>query len=331
MEKLPDVVTGLGSRIMGICSPMVDENRALFLAGTSSPHQQNMIYLIEYHDQNSITKNSIRHDGIIFETECPKIQSALFSVVYSNSGVKKGEIFRIKKSIGILARIICYFINQLARSVYMTLMPISVRKVSKFQNTKVLVGCDGILTPTLTVSSILSRTLFISAIYVLKSKIFLTRLRKSELVFQKGFMINDIDFNPNVKDVICLAGTDCFLRFYDIRNLHKPIICRRDHSHWIMSARYNTTYDELIVSCGSDNKVCLLYLSSSSSSRLSLEESCEMYYPNDQVVDYSDGHDISVYGVSFCSTNSWIYSSVSFDGRFILHHVPKEVRLKVIL
>ncbi|KII61475.1 Protein TSSC1 [Thelohanellus kitauei] len=289
MEKLPDVVTGLGSRIMGICSPMVDENRALFLAGTSSPHQQNMIYLIEYHDQNSITKNSIRHDGIIFETECPKIQSALFSVVYSNSGVKKGEIFRIK------------------------------------------MGCDGILTPTLTVSSILSRTLFISAIYVLKSKIFLTRLRKSELVFQKGFMINDIDFNPNVKDVICLAGTDCFLRFYDIRNLHKPIICRRDHSHWIMSARYNTTYDELIVSCGSDNKVCLLYLSSSSSSRLSLEESCEMYYPNDQVVDYSDGHDISVYGVSFCSTNSWIYSSVSFDGRFILHHVPKEVRLKVIL
>ena len=70
--------------------------------------------------------------------------------------------------------------------------------------------------------------------------------------------IRDIDFNPNKQNQIGLGCEDGGVKFYDTRNLRKPIKRLKEvHSHWIWSVKYNPIHDQLFLSAGGDGRVFL--------------------------------------------------------------------------
>ncbi len=50
----------------------------------------------------------------------------------------------------------------------------------------------------------------------------------------------------------------------------------------------------------------------------------------DSLVQSIDEHEESVYSVAWSSYNSWIFGSVSYDGRVLMHHVKQSERLKIL-
>ena len=70
-----------------------------------------------------------------------------------------------------------------------------------------------------------------------------------------GSCVRDIDCNPNRPYYFVSCGDDCSAQFWDWRKLERPLLTCQDHSHWVWSVRYNTSYDQLVVTGSSDSQV----------------------------------------------------------------------------
>ena len=79
-----------------------------------------------------------------------------------------------------------------------------------------------------------------------------------------------VEFNPNRCYVLATAGDDGYVRIWDTRYAVRghALATIREHSHWwafrqtdqshrVWCVRYNTTHDQLFVTCGSDALVVL--------------------------------------------------------------------------
>ena len=44
-----------------------------------------------------------------------------------------------------------------------------------------------------------------------------------------------------------------------------------------------------------------------------------------------DEHEDSVYGLSWSPVDPWIFTTLSYDGRVVVNHVPKQVKYRVQL
>ncbi|KAK7019432.1 Protein tssc1, partial [Halocaridina rubra] len=75
-------------------------------------------------------------------------------------------------------------------------------------------------------------------------------------------LVRDLDFNPNMQYYMATCGDDCKTKFWDIRNTQQPMKELSDHSHWVWSVRYNASYDQLVLTCSSDQRVILSNLPS---------------------------------------------------------------------
>ena len=132
----------------------------------------------------------------------------------------------------------------------------------------------------------------------------------------------DVDFNPNKPYHVATAGDDCRVKFWDIRQLTTPLITRRDHTHWVWGVQYNPNHDQLVVSCSSDSNVALSRLASIASDPIPiLDEDLQDASPKppqpDELIMTYDVHEDSVYKVQWSSANSWVLSSLSYDGRLL--------------
>ncbi|KAF2073896.1 hypothetical protein CYY_004784 [Polysphondylium violaceum] len=159
--------------------------------------------------------------------------------------------------------------------------------------------------------------------------------------------IRDIDFNPNKPYYLLSAGDDCKLKFWDTRQTKDPVKTFVGHNHWIWSAKYNKYHDQLVITSSSDNTVKLwnVYSISSANTTNTLskeeeEEQQKQQSPNeqqpqqqkqkkknkrneDQLIKTYEEHEDSVYNISWSSSN-FLFSSLSYDGRFVVNNVPKE-------
>ena len=146
----------------------------------------------------------------------------------------------------------------------------------------------------------------------------------------------DADFNPNKPYYIATGGDDCQVKFWDIRHLGSPLITRRDHTHWIWGVQFNPNHDQLVVSCSSDSNVSLARLSSIASDPIPIIDEdlqdtvVKPPQPDELIVTY-DVHEDSVYKVQWSSANSWVFASLSYDGRLAINHVPHSETLKILL
>ena len=146
----------------------------------------------------------------------------------------------------------------------------------------------------------------------------------------------DVDFNPNKPYHIATGGDDCQIKFWDIRNYGSPLVTRRDHTHWIWGVQFNPNHDQLVVSCSSDSNVSLARLTSIASDPIPIideelqDTAIKPLQPDELIVTY-DVHEDSVYKVQWSSANSWVFASLSYDGRLAINHVPHSETLKILL
>ena len=56
-----------------------------------------------------------------------------------------------------------------------------------------------------------------------------------------------VDYNPNKPLVLITAGNDRKVKFWDSRNLSRPVKILAGHSHWVWSAKFNPNHDQLVV------------------------------------------------------------------------------------
>lgn len=149
-------------------------------------------------------------------------------------------------------------------------------------------------------------------------------------------LVRDLDFNPNMQYYLATCGDDCKTKFWDIRNTEQPLKELSDHSHWVWSVRYNASYDQLVLTCSSDQRVILSNLPSIASQPFgtmvdqeeSKEEKEKAEGAEEGVIQTYDDHEDSVYAVEWSAADFWTFASLSYDGRLVINKVPRSVKYK---
>ncbi|CAI5709672.1 unnamed protein product [Peronospora destructor] len=148
-----------------------------------------------------------------------------------------------------------------------------------------------------------------------------------------------LDFNPNKPYALAGGGDDGKLKFWDLRGAHKPLLTLNAHSHWVWSTRYHPQHDQLVLSGGSDATVALWRVSSISSSPLVelderdfMDETAGGAAVTDTLIRRVEDHEDAVYAARWAAGgDTWMFASVSYDGRLAINHVPSTEKYKILL
>ena len=141
--------------------------------------------------------------------------------------------------------------------------------------------------------------------------------------------VRDINFNANKMYHMVSCGDDATIKFWDVRKVGEVVkVLANNHSHWVWQVEYNPTWDQFLVSSGTDNIVNLWKVASLSSEESENKKEAE----EDYLIKSFDQHGDSVYSTCWStSDNKWIFASLSYDGRVAVNEVPREEQLKVVL
>ena len=148
-----------------------------------------------------------------------------------------------------------------------------------------------------------------------------------------GLSIRDIDYNPNKPYCFLSGGDDGKMKFWDFRKTASPLKVLSGHSHWVTRAKFNPFHDQLVLSGSSDSTVGLWRAASISSApliELEGEESDDKDVA-DGIIRRFDEHEDSVYGLAWSICDAWVFASLSYDGRFVVNHVPSAEKYKILL
>lgn len=148
----------------------------------------------------------------------------------------------------------------------------------------------------------------------------------------------DIDYNPNKPHSLVSGGDDGKMKFWDLRHVRMPLLALNAHSHWVSSVRYNRFHDQLVLSCSTDSTAALWRVSSISSAPIVELDDQDLMNDSPASADVVDTkvksyeeHEDSVYAASWAVSDSWLFASVSYDGRVAVNKVPSTEKYKILL
>lgn len=149
--------------------------------------------------------------------------------------------------------------------------------------------------------------------------------------------VRDVDVNPNAPYYFVTGGDDSRVCFWDMRNAKAPVATYGRHQHWVTRVKYNAYKDALVLSAGTCGIVNLWNMSSIAFQNPSTQgekggalDATSRHAALDHHVrsftDHEDG--ITALAWSCADANSWLFASLSYDGRVIVNRVPDaEVKL----
>ena len=169
-----------------------------------------------------------------------------------------------------------------------------------------------------------------------------------------GLCTRDLDYNPNKPYCFLSGGDDGKIKFWDYRKTNTPLKVLSGHSHWVTRTKYNPFHDQLVISAGTDSSVALWRAASISSAPLlelddddedeeeedgnNDDRNKEVEGDVDSAKDIADAmirrfdeHEDSVYGLAWSLCDAWVFSSLSYDGRVVVNHVPSAEKYKILL
>ncbi|KAJ8901993.1 hypothetical protein NDN08_004194 [Rhodosorus marinus] len=135
--------------------------------------------------------------------------------------------------------------------------------------------------------------------------------------------ILELDFNPNRSNLLATGGESGQVEVWDLRRGDIPVSRYYSHSHWVRSVRFNPLHDDLLLSGGTDGVVHLWRDTGITIS----DDSVSVF---DSVAAYPE-HDDCIYGLSWSFADEFAFSSVSYDGRFVLNFVPAHIKNEILL
>lgn len=135
--------------------------------------------------------------------------------------------------------------------------------------------------------------------------------------------VRDVDVNPNNPYYMVTGGDDSRVCFWDTRNVSAPVATLSKHQHWVTRVKYNSFKDALVLSAGSCGTVNLWSMSSIAFQQPQMEDDPKTLPPDHHVRSFSD-HEDGITSIAWSSTNaySWLFASLSYDGRVIINRVP---------
>jgi len=159
--------------------------------------------------------------------------------------------------------------------------------------------------------------------------------------------VRHIDFNPNVQYTMATCGDDGRVALWDSRKCSQPLTTRNDHAHWVWQVRFNPIHDQLLLSCSSDTRLVLNSIASLSSEAPDLlaeaaagsdeagqnngsEASSSVPRLGDQLLERIEEHEESVYACAWSAGDPWVFASLSYDGRVIVHRVKREHKYRIL-
>lgn len=151
--------------------------------------------------------------------------------------------------------------------------------------------------------------------------------------------VTDLDYNPNKPYVLATAGADALVKFWDLRAAQQPLlVARGGHAHWVTRVAYNPFHDQLVLSTSTDSVVNLWRVSTISSAPLLMDNEEQEDVdddvdgpasPNVRVARYEHGD--AVYAAAWGAADAWIYLTLGYDGKAVVHHVPSQEKYKILL
>ncbi|KAJ1462390.1 WD40-repeat-containing domain protein [Pelagophyceae sp. CCMP2097] len=146
-----------------------------------------------------------------------------------------------------------------------------------------------------------------------------------------------VDYNPNKPFTLAAAHDDGGITFWDARTPLRPLKVLRGHGHDCTQVLFNRFHDQLVISAGTD-QIANLWRVSSISSTPVMEAPLVSEEDEEDVVDAADvlvrsfsQHDESINAVSWSACDAWVFASLSYDGRVLVHHVPGPEKYKILL
>lgn len=156
--------------------------------------------------------------------------------------------------------------------------------------------------------------------------------------------VRDVNYNPLRRYGIISAGDDNLIRYWDTRKTDQALNVISGHSHWINRVVFNSYHPTLVLSASSDSSMNLYSLPTAMKSlgkvldngaddyateQFDLEE--ESSLTTDKLVCKITEHDDSIVDVCWSSQSPWIFASISYDGKCMIHRVPNQLKEELIL
>uniref|UniRef100_A0A0N4ZMV0 WD_REPEATS_REGION domain-containing protein n=1 Tax=Parastrongyloides trichosuri TaxID=131310 RepID=A0A0N4ZMV0_PARTI len=144
--------------------------------------------------------------------------------------------------------------------------------------------------------------------------------------------IRKFDFNPNNQYYMALGCDDGKVLILDTRNTSKIVHSYKNHYHWVQCIKYNPVHDQLILSTGSDNLVCLY--NSIINDGVSFSESNESKditnILSDGLIDRLTDHEESVYSCAWSHNDPWTFGTLSYDGRVNIYRIKRDIKYNIM-
>ena len=55
-----------------------------------------------------------------------------------------------------------------------------------------------------------------------------------------------------------------------------------------------------------------------------------MVPPKDEIIQTYEEHEDSVYAAVWSVADAWVFASLSYDGRLVIHHVPNHEKFSIL-
>ena len=140
-----------------------------------------------------------------------------------------------------------------------------------------------------------------------------------------------IDYNPNKPYHIINSLNNGTIQIWDLRYQKKPLKLLYNHTDNCNIVKYNRFHDQLLLSCGNDSIINLWKIVSVSSAPLGNLEDPLNTREGDRLIKYYDEHEDSIYDIAWSYYDAWLFASLSYDGRIVINHIPKEEKYKILL
>eukprot|EP00754_Rhynchopus_humris_P041913 Rhum_TRINITY_DN25447_c0_g1::Rhum_TRINITY_DN25447_c0_g1_i1::g.182150::m.182150 len=154
-----------------------------------------------------------------------------------------------------------------------------------------------------------------------------TREREAECLVPSAHpTVTTLEYNPNKQYHVLTGGDDGCLKFWDVRFARQSLRVVRGHNHWVTCATHNPSHEQLVLSASTDrlNTVKLWSLPT-------LASHTPPSLPTDSLLKSVADYDDTAYAVAWSSLSPWLFASVSYASKVMVHRVPRETKYSILL
>lgn len=335
-------VYGLPERGAWVAAVEADETRARFLAASTSLTRPNEVHLLDAADSDELTRVAVcPHPGAVARIAPHPERSDCFASVYLLSGAAKLGVWQVRGGRE----------GRLEGAGEGAGLTGAVTAVGWSGAGRRLLALDGgglrawdvpTPTPAETVAlpgaghALVADPHFASLVAVAAdAQVVGVDLRQRAAAWSvraaEHGAVRDVDANPNKPYQLASGGDDGKVRFWDYRSGAAPLKVLPGHAHWVTAVKYNRVHDQYVLTASTDHRVKLWnVLSISSVFGLTKTDEAASKRQEDHLVATFDEHEESVYSLAWSRADTWMFASLSHDGRLVVNYVPQAEQDKVL-